>query len=46
VLNVKISTTNQAATVSFDPEKTNVEKLIRALEAEGFKVKGSPKFLR
>jgi len=45
-LNVKINTTSRTATVSFDPEKTNVEELIGALEADGFKVEGSPQFLK
>jgi len=46
VLNVKINTTNRTAAVRFDPERTSVEELIRALEADQFKVKGSPKFLK
>jgi copper chaperone CopZ len=46
VLNVKINTSNRTPAVSFDPEKTNVERLIGALEADGFKVKGSPQFLK
>ena len=33
---MKINTASRTATVSFDPEKTSVEELIRALEADGF----------
>ena len=43
---MKINATNRTATVSFDPERTKVEELIGALEADEFKVKGSPKFLK
>jgi len=43
---VKIDTSSRTATVSFDPEKANLEKLIGALEAHGFKVEASPQFLR
>ena len=32
--------------VTFAPVKTNVEKLIKALETEGFDVIGTPKFLK
>lgn len=46
MLDVKINPTNRTATVSFDPERTSVEELIKALEADQFKVKGSPKFLK
>jgi len=43
---VKIDTTASTATIAFVPEKTSVEKLIRALETEGFEVLGSPKLLK
>jgi len=35
-----------SVTVTFAPEKTNVEKLIKALKTEGFDVTGTPKFLK
>ena len=44
VLNVKI--VDISVTVTFAPEKTNVEKLIKALKTEGFDVTGTPKFLK
>lgn len=45
VLDVKINTATYTATVTFAPEKTNIERLIRALEKERFVVSGSPKLL-
>jgi len=41
-----MNTTNRTVAVSFDPERTSVEELIGALEADQFKVKGSPQFLK
>jgi glutathione peroxidase-family protein len=35
-----------SVTVTFAPEKTNVEKLIKALKTKGFDVTGIPKFLK
>ena len=40
VYDVKGNTLSQYVTVSFDPEKTNVEAFIKTLELEEFSVKG------
>jgi hypothetical protein len=42
---VEVHTATSRATVTFTPEKTNVEELIRALETGGFEVLGSPRFI-
>jgi copper chaperone CopZ len=44
-LDVKINTATYTATVTFAPEKTNIERLIKALEKERFVVSGSRKLL-
>ena len=46
VYDVKGNTLSQYVTVSFDPEKTNVEALIKTLESEEFFVKGAPVFMK
>jgi copper chaperone CopZ len=45
VVHVEVNTATARATVTFAPEKTNVEELIRALETGGFEVLGSHKFI-
>jgi len=45
VVQVEVNTTTSRATVTFAPQKTSVEELIRALETGGFEVLGSPKFI-
>lgn len=44
-MHAEVSTATSRATVTFAPEKTNVEELIRALETAGFEVLGSPRFI-
>ena len=46
VYDVKGNTLSQYVTVSFDPEKTNVEAFIKTLESEEFFVKGAPVFMK
>ncbi|UCF72238.1 MAG: hypothetical protein JSW35_08595 [Deltaproteobacteria bacterium] len=45
-MDVKINTATYTATIIFTPEKTNIERLIKALEKERFVVSGSPQFLK
>jgi copper chaperone CopZ len=45
VLNVEIDTKSAVARVAFDDTKTDVPKIVEALEEAGFPVKGEPKFL-
>ncbi|MBW1716170.1 MAG: hypothetical protein JRJ77_10160 [Deltaproteobacteria bacterium] len=46
VYDVKGNTLSQYVTVSFDPEKTSVEGLIKTLESEEFFVKAAPVFIK
>ena len=46
VYDVKGNTLSQYVTVSFDPEKTNVEAFIKALGSKEFFVKGAPVFMK
>ena len=46
VYDVKGNTLSQYVTVSFDPEKTNVEAFIKTLESQEFFVKGAPVFMK
>jgi len=46
VYDVKGNTLSQYVTVSFDPEKTNVEAFIKTLESKEFFVKGAPVFMK
>jgi copper chaperone CopZ len=45
-VHVEVNTATSRATVTFAPEKTNVEELIGALETGGFEVLGSPAFIQ
>lgn len=38
ITNVAVSLPDKNATVQFDPEKTNVEKMVAAVQAAGYKV--------
>jgi len=44
-LNVETNYIEHTATVVFDDQKTNVKKMIKALEQGNFVVEGEPKFL-
>ena len=46
VYDVTGNTLDQYVTVSFDPSKTNVEALNRALEPQGIYVRGKPVFIK
>jgi len=44
-VNVKIDRKNTTARVTFDDTKTDVHKIVEALEEAGYPVQGEPKLL-